>query len=388
MKQRAWIWVLALVLIFTSPFIWTDLQYNFQTQTVRDALSWQHGVSFFYGMIPMIGIALAVAVLVLIWNWIPKPQIAVIQKISRYAWIPALLLLLTIPAFTSIKNLSLFSQLGIYMILALGLNIAVGQTGLLVLGYAGFFMFGAYVFAVAQSFLPWVSWWMALIPAFVFGMIMGVLVGLPCLRLRGDYLAIVTLGFGEALREAVRNLGFTGGDSGLIISRSAKFDSIGPLSVYQVSYFVILFTIGVAAFVIYRLTHSKLGRAWEAIREDELVASCLGVPVVKCKLQAFALSAGYAAVAGVLYAAHVGFIDPMCGALDQSVLVLSMIILGGLGSIPGALLGSALLFLIPALLRDYVPQLSDYRLFSFGMIMVAMMLLRPQGLLGKKAEGA
>jgi branched-chain amino acid transport system permease protein len=142
--------------------------------------------------------------------------------------------------------------------------------------------------------------------------------------------------------------------------------------------------VALSVFVIYRLYHSPIGRAWIAIREDETAAGAMGVPVTQMKLLAFALSSAFAGIAGVLYVSCVGFIDPEACAFEQSVLVLAMVILGGLGSIPGALLGSAVLYLIPTLLRDQFPAISDYRLLLFGVIMVVMMLYRPQGLLGSR----
>jgi len=309
------------------------------------------------------------------------------------------------------------------MLLALGLNITVGMTGLLVLGYAGFYGFGAYFFALAQQNLPYFPWWMAAPLAFCLGGGAGYLLGLPCLRLRGDYLAIVTLGFAEAFRELMRNLSNddtdstihspffselahifdTGGDKGIILSESAKFGRSAFLNGGQLSYLITALVLFLAVFLVQRLYHSPVGRAWMAIRENEIAAASVGVPVVQMKLLAFSLSAAIAAVAGVLYGAKDGFVSPDICAFQQSIMVLAMVILGGLGNSYGALLGAGLLYLVPeymkllpstisgspvlsaivpGFVRDSLQHLSDYRLLLFGGVMVLMMLYRPQGLLG------
>lgn len=286
------------------------------------------------------------------------------------------------------QTLSLVTRTGLNVILALGLNMAVGMAGLLVLGYAAFYQLGAYVIAVTANHLPWVSWWMLLLPAFAIGSIIGVLVGLPCLKLRGDYLAIVTLGFGEAFRELSRNLGnVTHADQGLTIPAACKFHafSIGNYQIlkeYQVAFFCVLFAVIASVIIIQRIYDSRIGRAWVAIREDELAAGAMGVPVLKMKLLAFALSAGFGCVAGVLYGSLIGFVDPSLCTLENSSLFLAMIILGGLGSIPGAILGSAMLTIIPEELRNHFSEWGDYRLLIVGVVMVAMMLFRPQGIIG------
>jgi branched-chain amino acid transport system permease protein len=301
---------------------------------------------------------------------------------------------------------------GIFMILALGLNITVGMTGLLVLGYAAFYAFGAYVFALGQQELPWFPWWLAVPFAFLLGGGAGYLLGLPCLRLRGDYLAIVTLGFGEAFLQLIRNLPITGEDQGIILRQQATFRPIYlphvPRDVFslgqgQVAFLVTALMLFLAIFLVERVHRSPIGRAWIAIRENELAAASVGVPVVQMKLLAFSLSAAIAAVAGVLYGAKTGYIDPSMGTFQNSVMILAMVILGGLGNSYGALLGAALLYLVPEYLKllpstiqqspalnaavpsfmtDALGNLADYRFLLFGAVMVIMMLYRPQGLLG------
>jgi branched-chain amino acid transport system permease protein len=379
------------ILAITAPFIWFHLDYQPQTQTVQLEPALAKGLIFFRGLIPVF----IVLTLFIAWQrcskYIPLPPAlkAIGHGLSRFkyhTYFPlALGLLLILASFVlDAKSLSLGVFMGLFMLQALGLNITTGMTGLLVLGYAGFFAYGGYVFALAQILIPGLPWWSAMPVVFLLGAVIGGLVGLPCLRLRGDYLAIVTLGFAESFRELMRNLEITGGNKGISLNSDSKIQGFLGISSLQSSFLIILGMVAVSVFVIHRLYHSAIGRAWIAIREDEIAASAMGIPVVRMKLLAFALSAAFAALAGQLYVCYVGFIDPAACAFEQSVLVLAMVILGGMGSIPGVLLGSALLYLIPALLRDQFPAISDYRLLLFGSIMVVMMLYRPQGLLGSK----
>lgn len=385
------------LLLISAPFIWLRLRYDYNLGTVETSVSWAHGWKFWQGLLPVFGFV--GGLFLLRWFWVQSsrstqawswtsPQS---RLLTTHPWFePALLaFLLALGFFLNAKNLNLFVFVGFYMILALGLNITIGFTGLLVLGYASFYALGSYVFAVGQKIVPGTTWWMWLPAAGLLGALAGFLVGLPCLRLRGDYLAIVTLGFGESFRELVRNLGeITGGDRGLSVQAEAKIQKIGTLSSLTVTYLIVVFGVFGAVLFLRRLYHSRVGRAWIAIREDEVAAAAMGINIVRMKLLAFALSASFAALAGVLYVGHIGFIDPEACTFENSALILAMVILGGLGSIPGALLGAALLYLIPNLLRDHFPAISDYRLFLFGVIMVIMMLYRPQGLLGSSRHKA
>jgi branched-chain amino acid transport system permease protein len=417
----------------TFPFLWLRLAPDFDRNTVGAAWAPLHGLQFFGDLSPVFVIAF------LIWLGIqvnrrfgwdqalaanPVWQRAGLTWTHYWAW-GTMPLVLSCTFFFSASSLSLLTTVGIYMLLALGLNITVGMTGLLVLGYAGFYGFGAYFFALAQQNLPGFPWWMAAPLAFFLGGGVGYLLGLPCLRLRGDYLAIVTLGFAEAFREMMRNLSNddtasatyspffrelthlfdTGGDKGIILGDSSIFGRVAGMSGGQLSYVVTALVLFLAVFLVQRLYHSPVGRAWMAIRENEVAAAAVGVPVVQMKLLAFSLSAAIAAVAGVLYGAKDGFVSPDICAFQQSIMVLAMVILGGLGNSYGALLGAALLYLVPEYLkllpsiisgspalsaivptfvRDSLQHLSDYRLLLFGGVMVLMMLYRPQGLLGSR----
>ena len=416
----------------TFPFLWLQLAPNFSNDTIRITWAPWHGLQFFEDLSPVFGIALLIWLGTLAnrrfgWNRALAAHPAwrsAGQAWSHYwAW-GTMPLVLACVFFFSPSSLSLLTTVGIYMLLALGLNITVGMTGLLVLGYAGFYGFGAYFFALAQQNLPWFPWWMAAPMAFFLGGGVGYLLGLPCLRLRGDYLAIVTLGFAEAFREMMRNLSNddtnpspnaffrtlahlfdTGGDKGIILSDHSTFARVAGLTGGQVAYIVTALVLFLAVFLVQRLYHSPVGRAWMAIRENEVAAASVGVPVVQMKLLAFSLSAAIAAVGGVLSGAKDGYVSPDLCTFQLSIMVLAMVILGGLGNSYGALLGAALLYLVPEYLkllpstiggspalsaivpmfvRDSLQHLSDYRLLLFGGVMVLMMLYRPQGLIGSR----
>lgn len=403
----------------TFPFLWLQLTPDFNNNTVTVAWSPGHGLQFFDDLLPVFIISFLVWIGIRAnryWRW----NEAVARNGTwrsasaiwdhSWAWI-AMPLVLCGPFFLSASNLGLLTNASIYMLLALGLNITVGMTGLLVLGYAGFFAFGAYFFALGQQNFSYFPWWLAAPLAFPLGGLVGYLLGLPCLRLRGDYLAIVTLGFAEAFRETIRNLDVAGGDQGIIVKGYAMFRPIPNvlggkahylLSGNQTCYIFTALLLFLAVFLVQRLYHSPVGRAWIAIRENEVAAESMGVPVVQMKLLAFSLSAAIAAVAGVLSGAKDGFVSPAMCEFQQSIMVLAMVILGGLGNSYGALLGAALLYLVPeylkrvsmlqdnatftavvpGFLRDSLHNLADYRLLLFGAVMVLMMLYRPQGLLG------
>ena len=397
----------------TFPFLWLQLQPDFTNNTVTVKWAPAHGLQFFDDLLPVFIVALLIWIGIRAnryWAW----DEAVArnpgwQKVcgvweSSWAWF-AMPLVLCGPIVLSASNLGLLTNVGIYMLLALGLNITVGMTGLLVLGYAGFFAFGAYFFALGQQNLPYFPWWLAAPLAFPFGGLVGYLLGLPCLRLRGDYLAIVTLGFAEAFRETIRNLEVAGGDQGIIVKSYALFRPMLGITGGNMCYIFTALILFLAVFLVQRLYHSPVGRAWMAIRENEVAAASVGVPVVQMKLLAFSLSAAVAAVAGVIAGAKDGFVSPTLCEFQQSIMVLAMVILGGLGNSYGALLGAALLYLVPEYLkflpsmisgsptlsaivpsfvRDSLQHLSDYRLLLFGAVMVLMMLYRPQGLLGSR----
>ncbi|WP_027480707.1 branched-chain amino acid ABC transporter permease [Deinococcus pimensis] len=314
----------------------------------------------------------------------------------------------------------LIIQIAIFAALALGLNIVVGLAGLLDLGYVAFFAVGAYLWGIFASpqigriyegaaFANGINpnlFWLFLAVGIAAAAFVGILIGLPVLKLRGDYLAIVTLGLGEVIRVLATNLTvYTNGSQGITPIGSAP---VGPLNAVAARlgftedqynlfflYFLVLLIVGLVILVNTRLDRSRIGRAWIAIREDEVAAQAMGVPLVRTKLLAFATGASFAGIMGVIFAAKQAFISPESFNFFQSIGVLSMVILGGMGSIPGVILGAGVvtllnLNLLPALseqLQATIPNLNPnldpakYQRFIFGVILVLMMLYRPEGLL-------
>jgi ABC-type branched-subunit amino acid transport system permease subunit len=269
---------------------------------------------------------------------------------------------------------------GIYVLLGLGLNIVVGLAGLLDLGYVAFFAIGAYTAALLTApqphHLQW-SFWVALPIAVVLASLAGVALGVPVLRMRGDYLAIVTLGFGEIIRILLKSdllTSFTRGPQGVNTIGGPDFHGLssGVGFVYLIFLSILLIIL-----VTTRLQNSRIGRAWVAMREDETVARAMGIDVVKHKLLAFAIGAAFAGLAGALFASQNRSIGPEDFALMVSINVVALIIVGGMGSIPGVIAGAFVLKGLPEILR----QLQDYRILTFGALLVVMMLIRPEGLI-------
>lgn len=284
-------------------------------------------------------------------------------------------------------------QIGIFVLLALGLNIVVGLAGLLDLGFIAFFAIGAYTTAYFTGSLPvqppFVLNAFFVIPiAIAVAMLAGVILGGPTLRLRGDYLAIVTLGFGEIVRILAVNgdnffgTNVTDGPRGAAIP-GLSVDAFGftyDFGLQNLPYYYLLLAFAVAVIIMFRnLENSRVGRCWTAIREDEVAAAATGVPTVKYKLMAFAIGAATSGLVGVLYASKVQFFAPDNFLLIQSILVLTMVIFGGMGSIAGVVLGAAVLQWLPQILRGYVP--AEDRFIYFGALLVVMMIFRPQGIL-------
>jgi branched-chain amino acid transport system permease protein len=296
----------------------------------------------------------------------------------------------------------------IYIMLALGLNIVVGFAGLLDLGYIAFYAVGAYMYALLASphFNIHLPFWVILPMGAGLACIFGVLLGAPTLKLRGDYLAIVTLGFGEIIRIFLNNLNapidITSGPQGINIIDPFRLDGFsfaqtqsifgivfsGPQKYY---YVLLLITLGVIV-VNLRLQNSRLGRAWEAIREDEVAAKAMGINTRNVKLLAFAMGASFGGVAGGIFSATQEFVSPESFGLFESIIVLAMVVLGGMGNIPGVVLGAVLLTLLPEFLRATMEPVQNalfgrvlldaetVRLLVFGIALVAIMLYRPAGL--------
>jgi branched-chain amino acid transport system permease protein len=286
---------------------------------------------------------------------------------------------------TSFENV-LTDQIMMFILVALGLNVVVGFAGLLDLGYVGFYAVGAYTTAVVTSgqfTLPWIA---ALPLSVIMAMIAGVILGTPTLRLRGDYLAIVTLGFGEIIRITANNSDWLGGPRG--ISKIARPPSFGPLQFGVLNakpYWYLGFTvILIVIFVLTRLENSRVGRAWAAVREDEDAAELMGVDTFKFKLWAFAIGAAIGGIAGSLYASKVGFINPDNFQLQLSILFLAAVVLGGTGSMYGVIMGGFLVAWIPERFRGFATR----RYFVFGVVLVLVMVFRPQGIIPRRGAAA
>ncbi|KRV49214.1 ABC transporter permease [Wenjunlia vitaminophila] len=281
----------------------------------------------------------------------------------------------------------LVDQIAVYALLAIGLNIVIGWAGLLDLGFFAFFAVGAYSTAYWTGRLPVEppvelnNFWVIPI-AVVTCLLAGLLLGAPTLRLRGDYLAIVTLGFHEIVYLIAKNAdGFTNGPSGARLVPDFSIDIGGfsyEWSLDPIPYWYLMLGFIVLLIILFaRLEHSRIGRAWTAIREDEVAAAANGVNTVKYKLMAFAIGASTSGIAGVVYTSKVGYINPESFLLLYSILVLSYVIFGGMGSIPGVLIGAAFLVWLPEALRDYVDPQDRY--MYLGALLVVMMIYRPQG---------
>ena len=266
-----------------------------------------------------------------------------------------------------------------YVVLGLVLNIVVGMAGLLDLGFVAFYAVGAYSYALLNHHFG-LGFWEVLPIGGGLAAIAGILLGFPVLRLRGDYLAIVTLGFGEIIRLVLENWGeFSKGPSGISnIDRPGLFGmelSLEGSIIYL--YFIMIAFLILTIFVVNRLQDSRLGRAWIALREDEIACQAMGIDKQKTKLAAFALGAFWAGFMGVIFAAKTTFINPASFTFLESAIILSIVVLGGMGSIVGVIIGALVLILLP----EYLRALSEYRMVAFAAILVMMMVFRPQGLI-------
>ena len=339
------------------------------------------------------------------WRALPKWQrrmvfvaFVVFLYYLPYLGIPGLVIIRTDYTEAGSDWSSTLFLCAVYVLIAMGLNVVVGLAGLLDLGYVGFFAVGAYSVALFGSpdsqVVKWIraewglsdQWalaWGLTIPVAIFlTMVSGVILGGPTLRLRGDYLAIVTLGFGEIIRIIARNSKFTGGPTG--VSQipgppGTNADGTKLFGVTDISpwYWLALTVLLVFVFAVRRLEHSRVGRAWLAVREDEDAAAVMGVNGFKFKLWAFAIGAGLGGVSGVLFASKYAYIDPGNFSLTLSITFVAMIVVGGSGNIPGVALGAILFTYLPERFRGF----AEYRPLLVGVALVVVMVLRPQGLL-------
>ena len=275
---------------------------------------------------------------------------------------------------------------GFYIIMALGLNVVVGFAGLLDLGYVAFFAIGAYTMAVlttpelplVRSFIPQLNFWEALPFAVLAALVAGVLLGIPVLKTRGDYLAIITLGFGEIIRLLVLSDALKPGLGGAMGVTGVARPTIGTqvTDSPQEFYYFILIGILIAWFITSRLKASRLGRAWMAIREDEDVAAAMSINLVGYKLLAFATGATLAGLSGAMFGSKLGSMVPASFNVLVSINVLAVLIVGGMGSLPGVIVGAIVLIGLPELLREF----NEFRWWVYGAVLVVMMLYKPEGL--------
>ncbi|UZE25005.1 high-affinity branched-chain amino acid ABC transporter permease LivM [Pseudomonas sp. B21-056] len=325
-------------------------------------------------------------------------QFLTLPRTQRRIIIGLIVVALVWPFFGSRGAVDIATLILIYVLLGLGLNIVVGLAGLLDLGYVGFYAVGAYSYALLSHYFG-LSFWICLPIAGMMAATFGFLLGFPVLRLRGDYLAIVTLGFGEIIRLFLRNLtDLTGGPNGisnipkptffgLSFDRNAAegmqtFHEFFGLTYNPVSKVVFLYLVALllalaALFVINRLLRMPIGRAWEALREDEIACRALGLNPTVIKLSAFTLGAAFAGFAGSFFAARQGLVTPESFTFIESAIILAIVVLGGMGSQLGVILAAIVMILLPEMMREF----SEYRMLMFGALMVLMMIWRPQGLL-------
>jgi branched-chain amino acid transport system permease protein len=272
----------------------------------------------------------------------------------------------------------------IFVVLGLGLNITVGLAGLLDLGYIAFFAVGAYTYALLSKNFG-LGFWTCLPLGGLMGMLFGTLLGFPILRLRGDYLAIVTLGFGSITKIVLENWDTVfGGAAGIADIPRPDFFGLAldgrEKAIY--TYYIVLLLVGLTIFVTNRLKNSRVGWAWMALREDEIACVAMGVDMARTKLSAYALGAFWAGLVGVVFAAHNNFINPDSFTFMDSAMILAMVVLGGMGSILGVIIAALALKLLPEYLRAF----AEYRMVVFGAVMVLMMIFRPQGLISNTRQ--
>lgn len=293
------------------------------------------------------------------------------------SYIALFLLLVLLPPFLGNYWTQVLGDIGIYVMLGIGLNVVVGFAGLLDLGYVAFYAIGAYGYGLLASphFGIHIPFWLMLPACVALAAGGGALLGIPVLRMRGDYLAIVTLGFGEIIRIVLNNLDtVTNGPRGLLRIDPPAIGDFVVNSPFK-WYYLILVGILLSTFVADRLNNSRIGRAWIAMREDQDAAAVMGINILKYKLLAFAIGASFAGIGGAIFAARQGSIFPENFSLMVSINVLCLIIIGGMGSVPGVILGSVILIGLPEVLRG----IQQYRMLAFGGLLVAMMIFRPTG---------
>jgi branched-chain amino acid transport system permease protein len=362
-----------------------------RVNTIYKVVEWRWGRMFYIGI--------GAFVLSFVWRYLIRKkaegrkaaeasdadQIGLLQRIfsERKVYMPTFIALgifaLAFPFVFSMYQTNIMITALIYVVVGLGLNIVVGLAGLLDLGYVAFYAVGAYSYALLNYHFG-LGFWTVLPIGAALGTLFGVILGFPVLRLRGDYLAIVTLGFGEIIRLILENWNaFSFGPSGIAnIPRPGLFGlELNLQEVHIYIYFLMLAMVLFTVFVVRRLQDSRIGRAWIALREDEVACQAMGIDKTKTKLTAFALGATWAGMGGVIFAAKTTFINPASFTIMESIIILCVVVLGGMGSIVGVTCGAMILILLPEYLRAF----SEYRMLIFGMVLVIMMVFRPEGII-------
>jgi len=294
---------------------------------------------------------------------------------NRYlGWIGLVIAVLAPFVTATNYSLSVMTSALLFVMLAVGLNIVVGYCGLLDLGYAAFFAIGAYTSGVLATRYDWSL--LATVPVVILAAVVaGVIIGGPTLRLRSDYLAIVTLGFGEIIRITANNLEITGGPSGIYGIPGLSIGGL-ELSSPVAFYYTCVVAVSLAVLGAARLGRSRLGRSWRFVREDEDAAEAMGIHTYKVKLAAYIAGAIWGGLAGILFGAQLTAISPQSFTFLWSALILMAVVLGGMGSTPGVVIGAVFVSVLPEVLRD----VADYRYFVFGVLLIVVMVFRPQGL--------
>ena len=389
--------VFAIVGVSVLETIVTDLSEGFGLAWVTDLMYYKRGGLEIYGALFVGIVAVAVPLLLRRRTTTTRERFSSLSpndqsRVKRISIIAGSLLLVILPFFLGKITNELLANVGLFVLLALGLNIVVGLAGILDLGYVAFFAVGGYTTAVLTSpdspgFSPELPWPVALIVVVIFTGIVGLFIGAPVIRMRGDYLAIVTLGFGEIIRLLFLSdwlSDWFGGAQGItnIPGVEVGFATVKGTDPRSVFLLVLLFC-AVAIYVSWRLEKSRLGRAWMAIREDEDVAEAMGINTTNTKLMAFVVGAVLASFSGAIFAAKVGSIFPTSFIMLVSIIILVVVIVGGMGNISGVIVGTVVLIGVlggpkqPGLLQEF----SQFKLLIYGALLVWMMLKRPEGLI-------
>ena len=362
-----------------------------RVNTIKHVVEWR--------WLNMAWVGLAAFVLALVWRFTlaRRRQQQAMQKEEQTARVPLsqkimeeprayrplvaaiLAFSLAFPLVFSTYQTNIMISALIYVTLGLGLNITVGLVGLLELGYVAYYAVGAYTYGLLHAYLGW-GFWAALPAGALTGAATGALLGYPVLRLRGDYLAIVTLGFASIIKIILENWSsLTFGPKGVAnIPHPGLFGiDMDLAAVTNYIYYLMIALVIIVIFITNRLKNSRIGRAWIALREDEVACVAMGVDMARTKLSAYAFSAGLAGLVGVIFAAKTTYINPNSFTFMESAIMLSIVVLGGMGSIVGVIFAGLMLILLPEYLRAF----ADYRMLVFGAVMVLMMIFRPQGLI-------